>query len=64
MEMAVSAGDTLVFATDGISRSFADNLSIQDSPQRIAEEIGSQYAVGTDDALVVVARYRGRSNAK
>ena len=64
MEMAVSAGDTLVFATDGISRSFADNLSIQDSPQRIAEEIGSQYAMGTDDALVVVARYRGRSNAK
>jgi negative regulator of sigma-B (phosphoserine phosphatase) len=64
MEMAVSAGDTLVFATDGISRSFADNLVIQHSPQRIADEIGSQYAVGTDDALVVVARYRGQSNAK
>jgi len=64
MEMAVSAGDILVFATDGISRSFSDNLKIQDSPQRLAEEIGSKYALGTDDALVVVARYRGRSNAK
>jgi serine phosphatase RsbU (regulator of sigma subunit) len=64
MEMAVSAGDTLVFATDGISRSFADDLSVQDSPQRIAEGIGSQYCTGTDDALVVVARYRGRTNAK
>jgi serine phosphatase RsbU (regulator of sigma subunit) len=63
-EMAVSAGDTLVFATDGISRSFADDLSVQDSPQRTAEEIGSRYGMGTDDALVVVARYRGRSNAK
>lgn len=64
MEMAVSAGDTLVFATDGISRSFADDLSIQDSPPRIAEGIGSQYCMGTDDALVVVARFRGRTNAK
>jgi serine phosphatase RsbU (regulator of sigma subunit) len=63
-EMAVSTGDTLVFATDGISRSFADDLSIQDSPQRIAERIGSQYCTGTDDALVLVARYRGQSNAK
>jgi phosphoserine phosphatase RsbX len=64
MEMAVSAGDTLVFATDGISRSFADDLSIQDSPPRIAEGIGSKYWIGTDDALVVVARYRGRTNVK
>jgi negative regulator of sigma-B (phosphoserine phosphatase) len=63
-EMAVYSGDTLVFATDGISRSFADNLSIQDSPQHIAEEIGSHFAVDTDDALVVVARYRGQTNAK
>jgi serine/threonine protein phosphatase PrpC len=64
MEMAVSAGDTLVFATDGISRSFADDLSIQGSPQRVAEGIGSRYWSGTDDALIVVARYRGRTNAK
>jgi serine phosphatase RsbU (regulator of sigma subunit) len=63
-EMAVAPGDTLVFATDGISRSFADDLSIQDSPQRIAERIGSKYCTDTDDALVLVARYRGQSNAK
>jgi len=63
-EMSVSTGDTLIFATDGISRSFADNLNIQDSPQRIADRIGSQFWTSTDDALVVVARYRGRSNAK
>lgn len=63
-EMAISTGDTLVFATDGISRSFADNLNIQDSPQRIADRIGTEYCRNADDSLVVVARYRGRLNAK
>jgi serine/threonine protein phosphatase PrpC len=52
-------GDTLVFATDGITPNFSDVLTPMDNPQRLAEKIGSQFCKGTDDALVVVGRFRG-----
>jgi negative regulator of sigma-B (phosphoserine phosphatase) len=55
----MSPGDTLVFATDGISTSFSDALTLMDNPQRLAEKIGSQFCKGTDDALVVTARFCG-----
>jgi phosphoserine phosphatase RsbX len=56
----VEAGDTLVFATDGIRSGFADDISVSEDPQRLADHVLSRYGKGTDDALVLVARYVGR----
>ncbi|MGA2284688.1 MAG: SpoIIE family protein phosphatase [Dehalococcoidia bacterium] len=55
------AGDTLVFVTDGIVSSFADDLEtlLSSSPERIARHILEESWRGTDDALVLVARYKG-----
>ncbi len=57
----VSPGDTLVFATDGIRGDFASDLRVIEAPERAAQRILAQHGSGTDDALVVVARYRGGS---
>ena len=56
----VNAGDTLVFATDGIGTGFLSDVSSRDEPQRLADHILDRYGKGTDDALVLVARYLGR----
>jgi phosphoserine phosphatase RsbX len=56
----VEAGDTLVFATDGIRSGFADDISVSEDPQRLADHVLSRYGKSTDDALVLVARYVGR----
>jgi len=55
----VGPGDVLVFATDGIGGYPFDGLRITDQPARIAEDILARFARETDDALVLVARYRG-----
>ena len=54
----VSKGDTLIFATDGIRLGFADELKT-DSVQATADAVLARFARGTDDALVLVARYTG-----
>lgn len=51
--------DTLVMATDGITPDFADRLAVGGDPQRIADHILAKHWKGTDDALVLVARYLG-----
>lgn len=51
----VAPGDTLVFATDGIAREFSENLSLEPTPQELANWILAQHGRPTDDALVVVA---------
>ncbi len=56
----VEPGDTLVLATDGIRTGFADDISVGEEPQRLADHVLSRYGKGTDDALVLVARYVGR----
>src|SRR6266536_1380421 len=56
----VEPGDTLVFATDGIRSGFGDDVSVRDEPQRVADQLLSRHGKGTDDALVLVARYLGR----
>jgi phosphoserine phosphatase RsbX len=53
----VSAGDTLIFATDGIHSDFARGLARNYPPQKAAEKILERHAKATDDALVLVARY-------
>jgi phosphoserine phosphatase RsbX len=58
-EHPVYPGDTLVLATDGIRSGFVAQLDVRGSPQEIADAIFGRYARGTDDALVVVARYLG-----
>jgi serine phosphatase RsbU (regulator of sigma subunit) len=57
--MPVSIGDTLIFATDGISNAFGDRLSPGLPPQQLAEYIGTEFGKGGDDALVLVACVRG-----
>lgn len=55
----VSSGDMLILATDGIRSGFTAGLSVQDSPQDMAESIVARHARESDDALVLVARYLG-----
>jgi phosphoserine phosphatase RsbX len=59
--LPLSAGDTLIFATDGIQSDFARGLGRNLPPQRAAEEILARHGKTTDDALVLVARYLGDS---
>jgi negative regulator of sigma-B (phosphoserine phosphatase) len=60
--ISVSRGDTLIFATDGIRSSFILDLNPDDSPQQIAEQILASHSRGTDDALVLAARYVGQES--
>ncbi len=55
----IHGGDTLIFTTDGIRSGFSQPLAIGFGPQLLAEQILRQGASGTDDALVVVARFEG-----
>lgn len=48
--------DTLILATDGISRHFADELPVATSAQVLADDIIARHCPRNDDALVVVAR--------
>jgi len=56
----VNAGDVLVFATDGIGSGFLSDVSAREEPQRLADQILARHGKGTDDALVLVAKYLGR----
>jgi phosphoserine phosphatase RsbX len=57
----VVSGDTLIFVTDGIRPDFADKQNLRDPPQEVADRILAQHRKGTDDALVLIARYGTRS---
>jgi phosphoserine phosphatase RsbX len=57
--LPIAKGDTLFFATDGISRDFAETLSAFGDAQRTADRILGRYQIGNDDALVLVARLAG-----
>ena len=50
---------TLIFATDGIRGGFAEGLPTDATPQELADHILARHGKGTDDALVLVARYAG-----
>jgi phosphoserine phosphatase RsbX len=56
----VAKGDTLIFVTDGIDRNFGRDLAAIQAPQHAAESILARYGKKDDDALVLVARYRGK----
>jgi len=57
----VLPGDTLIFVTDGIRPDFAEKQNLRDPPQELADRILAQHGKGTDDALVLIARYGTRS---
>jgi serine phosphatase RsbU (regulator of sigma subunit) len=59
--LAVAPGDTLILATDGIRSGFTVGVDVRLSPQEVASAIFTRHARGADDALVLVARYRGRA---
>ena len=60
--LAVDAGDTLIFLTDGIEPGgdWREDLRSGAAPQAAAERILARHARASDDALVLVARYKGR----
>ena len=55
----IAPQDVLVFATDGIGPGFATGWDRTAAPQQIADRIMEKHFKGTDDALVLVARYVG-----
>jgi len=52
-------GDMLIFASDGVRSSFADEEPRALPPQRAADRILARHGRGTDDALVLIVRYLG-----
>jgi serine/threonine protein phosphatase PrpC len=61
--ISIAPGDTLLVATDGIKDGFADGLRTETPPQQLADQVLARYCKGTDDALMLVARYLGRPGA-
>jgi hypothetical protein len=53
----VRQGDVLLMATDGIARSFTQDVHLGAPPARLADGILENLARPTDDALILVARY-------
>jgi phosphoserine phosphatase RsbX len=60
---ALAPGDVIVMTTDGVRHGFADAFSTREAPALVAERILREHGRGTDDALVLVARYVGRRGA-
>jgi len=56
-------GDLLVFATDGVREGFEKLANLRRPPQEIADDILAQYGKTSDDALVLVGRWRGRGGS-
>ncbi len=59
--VTLQAGDTIVFATDGVQSEFVRDLSAIETPQRCADRIMKQHFRGNDDALVLVVRFLGNN---
>jgi len=62
--LPITPGDTLIFATDGIREGFGEGLPPEATPQQLADQILARHGKGTDDALVLVARYVGGAATK
>ncbi len=57
--LPVQAGDTLIFTTDGIKSISIREIDRDKTPQELADSILATGCKGTDDALALVARYKG-----
>lgn len=60
---ALAPGDLLILATDGIHAHFDEDDYFGGNPAQIADRILEKHFKGTDDALVLVVRYRGQPHA-
>ena len=58
-DQALKIGDVLVMATDGIESRFTSGLDVSGKPQKIAQDVMRRFGKTSDDALVLVARYKG-----
>jgi negative regulator of sigma-B (phosphoserine phosphatase) len=58
-ELPVRPGDILTMVTDGVTAERALRISMQGRLEAVADGILADGSKGTDDALVLVARYRG-----
>jgi negative regulator of sigma-B (phosphoserine phosphatase) len=58
----IEPGDCFVLATDGVRADFSATVDVKRSPQENADGVLSQHFKGTDDALVLVARYIGEGH--
>lgn len=57
--LPISPGDSLAFATDGVESNFDYSCVRCQPPGRAADSILARHGKGKDDALILVARYRG-----
>jgi negative regulator of sigma-B (phosphoserine phosphatase) len=57
--LTLEHGDTLCLATDGVSSGFTTGLRLAGSASDLASSLLATFGTGTDDALVLVARYYG-----
>jgi hypothetical protein len=56
---SLRVGNILILATDGLRGGFTPELRGSEPVERIADDLLQRFAVASDDALVLVARYRG-----
>jgi serine/threonine protein phosphatase PrpC len=56
--LTVGDGDTLVMATDGVRGGFAQAVRNGDDPQETADRILAGFSTRSDDALVLVGRFK------
>jgi serine phosphatase RsbU (regulator of sigma subunit) len=59
--LPLNFGDTVVFTTDGIEQDFNRAQIRSRAPQEAAEELLARHAKPSDDALIVIVRYKGSS---
>lgn len=59
----ISKGDVVILATDGVRPLLLEWEELRGSAQSIADRLLDRYAIGTDDALILVARY-GHGNSE
>lgn len=57
--LTVGRGDLLILATDGVRAGFEQDVHPGATPASLAPQILSRHATAEDDALVLIASYRG-----
>jgi serine phosphatase RsbU (regulator of sigma subunit) len=59
--LPISAGDLIVFATDGVREDFADLIDPRDPMPQLVQRILAKKFRGNDDGLVLGCRYTGKA---
>lgn len=58
-KISIDVGDTLILASDGVRSDFYLGLDMGQSPRELADRILSRSVMHKDDAMILVARYKG-----